>query len=160
MRDEHAAAPGRPTAGRLAAQLIVQSAALIGQEVALARAEIASTARRASKGGILLAAAAVAAGSAWLAFLAAMILGLGVALPLWAAALIIGGLLAGGAGLLAAAAWRRLARIPPGLPLTAQSVRDDLGELRRSALEADGRAGADSRAGADGRAGAAGRAER
>lgn len=146
VRDEHAAAPGRPTAGRLAAQLIVESAALAGQEVALARAEVASTGRRASKGAILLAAAAVAAASAWLAFLAAMILGISVALPPWAAALITGGVLAGCAGLLAAAGSRRLARIPRGLPLTAQSLRDDIEELRRSALEADGQAGATGRA--------------
>ena len=128
--------PGRPAVAQLVAQLVVQAAALIGQEAALARAELRITARQAVGGGILLTAAAVAGGSAWLAFLAAVILGIGVALPWWAAALITGGGLATVGGALAALAVRRLSRVPRGLPVAAGSLREDLRELQSAVRQA------------------------
>lgn len=130
MSEEPGAAPGRPAVGQLVAQLAVRAAALLGQEAALARAELRITARQAVGGGVLLTAAAVAGGSAWLAFLAAVILGIGVALPWWAAALITGGGLAALGGVLAALAVRRLSRVPRGLPVATGSLREDLRELQ------------------------------
>ena len=136
MSKEPGAAPGCPAAGQLIVQLAAQAAALLGQEAALARAELRITARQAVGGGILLTAAAVAAGSAWLAFLAAVILGIGVALPWWAAALITGGGLATLGGALAALAVRRLSRVPRGLPVAAGSLREDLRELQSAVRQA------------------------
>ena len=136
MSEEPGAAPGRPPVGQLLAQLAVQAAALLGQEAALARAELRITARQAVGGGILLTAAAVAGGSAWLAFLAAVILGIGVALPWWAAALITGGGLAALGGALAILAIRRLSRVPRGLPVAAGSLREDLRELQSAVRQA------------------------
>lgn len=130
MSEEPGAAPGRPAVGQLVAQLAVRAAALLGQEAALARAELRITARQAVGGGVLLTAAVVAGGSAWLAFLAAVILGIGVALPWWAAALITGGGLAALGGVLAALAVRRLSRVPRGLPVATGSLREDLRELQ------------------------------
>ena len=112
------------------------SPALLGQETALARAELRMTARQAVGGGILLAAAVALGGSAWLAFLAAMILGIGVALPWWAAALITGGGLAALGAALAALAVRRLSRVPRGLPVATESLREDLRELQSAVRQA------------------------
>ena len=87
-------------------------------------------------GGVLLTAAAVAGASAWLAFLAAIILGIGVALPWWAAALITGGGLAVLGGTLAGLAVRRLSRVPRGLPVVTGSLREDLRELQSAVRQA------------------------
>ena len=136
MSDQPGAPPRRPAAGQLAAELAVQAAALLGQETALARAELRMTARQAVGGGILLAAAVALGGSAWLAFLAAVILGIGVALPWWAAALITGGGLAALGAALAALAVRRLSRVPRGLPVATGSLREDLRELQSAVRQA------------------------
>jgi len=136
VSEQPRAPPRRPAVGELAAQLAVQAAALLGQETALARAELRMTARQAVGGGILLAVAMALGGSAWLAFLAAVILGIGVALPWWAAALITGGGLAALGGVLAALAVRRLSRVPRGLPVATESLREDLRELQSAVRQA------------------------
>lgn len=124
-----------PSVGMLAAQLGVQMGALAGQEVALAKAELRASARRAVSGGIPLAAAGLLGASAWLAALAAAILAVGVAVPLWAAALIVMALLGMLAGGLAAFGGRRLARMRPGLPLTAESIREGMHEITQRAKQ-------------------------
>ena len=136
MSEEPGAPSGRPAVGQLVTQLAVQGAALLGQEAALAQAELRITARQAVGGSVLLMAAAVAGGSAWLAFLAAIILGIGVALPWWAAALITGGGLAALGGALAGLAVRRLSRVPRGLPVVTGSLREDLQELQSAVRQA------------------------
>jgi hypothetical protein len=120
--------------GILSAELGVQAAAFLGQEVALAKAELRANARQAVRGSIPLAAAAVLGGSAWLAALAAAVLGISVALPAWAAALIIAAGLAAAGGLLALLAGRRLARVPAGLPLTAETLRQGMHDVAHRAL--------------------------
>jgi len=127
------AAAGDQGVGALAAQFGVQAAALAGQEVALAKAELRATARQAVRGGIPLTVAAVLGASAWLTGLAAAVLGVSEALPPWAAALVITAGLAALSGVLALLGGRRLARINPGLPLTAESIRQALRELRPGA---------------------------
>ena len=122
-----------PTVGTLSAQAGVQAAALLGQEAALARAELRATARQAVRGGIPLTAAAVLGGSAWLTGLAAAILGLSVALPAWAAALIIAAGLGAIGGVLAIVGGRRLGQVNPGLPITAESLRQAMHELAQRA---------------------------
>jgi membrane protein implicated in regulation of membrane protease activity len=107
-----------PTTRELAAQVAVQGAGLLGKG------------RQAGAGAVLLSAAAMLAGSAWLLLLAAAIAGIAVALPVWAAALLIAAALGAAGGLLALIATRRLRRARPGLPLTAESLRQDLAEIR------------------------------
>jgi hypothetical protein len=127
-------APPAPSAGQLAAELGVRTAALLGQEFALAKAELRATARRAGTGTTLLAAAAALGLSAWPLFLAASVAGIAVALPVWAAALIVGGGLATAAGVLALMAMRWLARARPWLPImTIDSIREDVRVARERA---------------------------
>jgi Putative Actinobacterial Holin-X, holin superfamily III len=122
-----------PPAHELAAQFVVQVAGLLGQEVALARAELGANARNMGTGTALFSVAAVLGLSAWLALVAGTIAGIAVALPVWAAALIV----AGGLGLLAsgilALAGRRMSRAFPPLPLTTDSIRRDLAEMKERA---------------------------
>ena len=112
MRREPLAPPSQ-SAGQLAAELGVRTATLVGQEFALAKAELRATARTAGTGATLLGAAGALGVSAWLVLLAAAVAGLAVVLPVWAAALIVFGVLALPAGLLAVLAARWLARARP-----------------------------------------------
>lgn len=133
MSQQAPSATHEPAAHELAAQFVVQVAGLLGQEVALARAELRANARNMGTGTALFSVAAVLGLSAWLALLAGSIAGIAVALPVWAAALIVaGGLGALASGILALAG-RRLSRALPPLPVTTDSIRRDLAEIRESA---------------------------
>lgn len=132
-RDGTRPAASLPGTSRLAAQVLVQGAELAGQEVALARAELRASARPAVRGGLLLAAGAALAGVGGLTLLATVIIAISLALPAWAATLIVGGALAAVGGALAAAGRKQLTRVSPGLPMTSRSIRDDLRELRAAA---------------------------
>ncbi len=106
-----------------------QLSELVREELALARAELFANARQAILGGGMFATAAVLGLSGWLAMIAAAIVGLAYAVPLWASALIVGGallLVAGALGMLGRA---RLARGTPPLSMTAANLRRDLAEL-------------------------------
>jgi hypothetical protein len=113
----------------LTAQLGEQLPRLVRDEVALAKAELFARGKQAKVGGSMFAAAAVVGLGGWLAMVAAAIAGLAGALPVWASALIIGVALAVAAGTLVALGRSRLARSVPPLPVTADSVRRELGEL-------------------------------
>jgi hypothetical protein len=122
---------GDLSARELAVRLGGQLSALVREELALARAELFASARKAFLGGALLAAAAFLGLTGWLALVAAAIAGIASALPLWASALIIGGALVLLAGALALLGRARLAKGAPPLSMTAASVRQDIGELTR-----------------------------
>jgi hypothetical protein len=113
----------------LAVRLGGQLSALVREELALARAELFTSARQAVLGGALLTTAAVLGLTAWLALVAAVIAGIARGLPLWASALVTGGALILMAGALAALGRARLAKGAPPLSMTAASVRKDIGEL-------------------------------
>lgn len=113
----------------LTAQLGEQVTRLIRAETALARASLFASARQAVMGGGLLGAAAVVGLGAWLALVAAAVAGIAEGLPVWASALIVGGVLGLLAGGLALLGRGRLTRTAPPLKMTADSVRQDLGEL-------------------------------
>ena len=138
MSDGHAgggaaSSPHQPSSSELAAEAVVQMGGLLGQEIALARAELRAHARHLGVGGTMLAASGLVGVTAWLILLAAAVAGIAVALPVWAAALIVGGGLAILGGGIAAAGGIRLSRAMPPLPMTTESVRRDLTELRERA---------------------------
>lgn len=117
---------------QLTAELGRQLSQLLRDEVALARAEIFARARQAVTGGGLLATAALLGLTGWLVLVAAAVAGIAVVLPVWAAALIIGGFLVLVAGALALQGRRRLRSVPP-LTLTAQSIRRDVAVVKEKA---------------------------
>lgn len=112
------------TTRELTSQLGGQLSRLIREEAALAKAELFASARQSVLGSSLLAGGIVLGGTCWLVLVAAAVAGVAVALPVWAAALIIGGAFAAIAGLLALAGLRRLRRGSPPLTMTIDSVRE------------------------------------
>jgi hypothetical protein len=133
VSEEQASAPGGPSSGTLAAQAMVQFGGLVGQEIALARAELRAQGRHFGMGAALLGTAGFLGFTAWLVLVGAAIAGIAVALPGWAAALIVGGSLALAAGGAAALGGRRFSRVSPPLPQTVESIRRDLREIREKA---------------------------
>jgi Flp pilus assembly protein TadB len=131
---EQAGPTGRNISAReLAGQLGGQVPQLLRDELALARAELFARARQAALGGGMFAAAALLGLTGWLVLVAAGIAGTAIVLPVWAAALIVGGVLLLTGGVIAARAARRLSRGVPPLPLTADSIRRDVREIRERA---------------------------
>jgi Flp pilus assembly protein TadB len=121
------------SARELAGQLGGQVSQLLRDELALARAELFTRARQAALGGGMLATAALLGLTGWLGLVAAGIAGITVVLPVWAATLIVGGVLLLTSGVIAARAARRLSRGVPLLPLTADSIRRDVREIKEKA---------------------------
>jgi len=99
---------------------------LLTQELRLAKAEMATKAKRAGKGAGLLGAAGITGLFALAAFSAAAILGLAVVLPAWLAAAIVGGVYAVIAGGFAAAG---RAGVRSATPLFPQDTVRTLGSL-------------------------------
>jgi membrane protein implicated in regulation of membrane protease activity len=120
------------SARELTAQLGGQLSRLVREELALAKAELSANGRQAALGGGLFASAGVVGHTAWLVMAAAAVAGISVVLPVWAAALIVGGALAVVATVLAALGRRRLRRAEPPLRMTTESVRKDVAELAAS----------------------------
>lgn len=127
----------------LTSRLGEQVTTLARAEIALAKAELFARGRQAVMGGGLFGAAGVAGLGGYLALIAAAIAGIAVALPVWAAALIVGAALTGLAGILALSGRRRVARGLPPLPVTTDTVRRDVAEL----TSRNGHGGRDTRVG-------------
>jgi Putative Actinobacterial Holin-X, holin superfamily III len=124
------------TTRELAAQLGEQMSQLVKDEIALAKAETFASARQGARGGGMFSGAALTGLTGWLALVAAAIAGIALALPVWAAALIIGAALAACAGVLARLGIRCFKRGTPPLKMTADSIRDDLNDLATSVRRA------------------------
>ncbi|GGW85717.1 phage holin family protein [Streptomyces lomondensis] len=128
VRDEH------HSVGELVGQAAEQLSRLVRQEVALAKEELAEKGRRAGRGGGLLGAAGAVAYAGLLALAGAGVAALSLVLPVWAAALIVTGVLFVIAGVLAAAGRGQLRRAAPPTPEEALgSVRADVEEIRERA---------------------------
>ncbi|MEU0580818.1 MULTISPECIES: phage holin family protein [Streptomyces] len=124
VRDEH-------SVGELVGQATEQISRLARQEVALAKEELAEKGRRAGVGGGMLGAAGAFGYAGLLALAATGIAALDLVLPLWAAALIITGVLFAIAGVLALTGRGQLRRATPPKPeRTLGSVKADVEEIK------------------------------
>ncbi len=122
----------------LVRRAIDQVQTLVRDEVALAKAELAAKARSAAMGGGLFGGAAILGLYGGGALIAGAVLALALALPAWAAALIVGGVLLLLAGLLALAGRSRLRRAGPPVPEEAVAgVRADLRAVADAANSRD-----------------------
>jgi hypothetical protein len=122
---------GEVSARELTVRLGEQAGVLLRREIALAKAELFAKARQAAMGGGLLTTAALLGLTGWLALVAAAIAGIATALPVWAAALIVGAALLALAGVLARPGLRHLSAGAQPPRLTAQSLRRDVEVLRK-----------------------------
>lgn len=119
------------SARELTAQLAGQLSRLVSEELALAKAEMFASARQAVLGSGLLAGAAVAGLTVWLAMAAALTAGIALAIPVWAALLSTSAIYTTVGGALALLGRRHLKTGAP-LRMTAESVRKEFTELAAS----------------------------
>ncbi|MER5754653.1 phage holin family protein [Streptomyces sp. NPDC002088] len=121
----------RRSVAELVGQATEQLSRLVRQEVILAKEELTEKVRRAGRGGGLPGAEGAVAYAGLLALAGAATAALSLTLPVWAAALIVTGVLFVFAGLPAATGRARLRRAAPPTPEEALgSVRADVEEIR------------------------------
>ena len=107
-------------------QLSEETATLVRQEIDLAKAEVTVKAKRGGLGAGALGAAGLIGLYSLAALTACLIAALAVALPVWAAALIVTGVFAPIAGGLALVGRRQLsAAMPPTPVATVDTVKED-----------------------------------
>jgi hypothetical protein len=127
----HRTADGHHSVGVLVGQATEQVSLLVRQEVALAKAELAEKGRRAGRGGGLLGAAGAVGYVGLMALSGTGVAALSLALPVWAAALIVTGVLFAVAAVLALTGRAQLKRAAPPTPAQAiDSVRADVEEIK------------------------------
>ncbi|MGA4848135.1 phage holin family protein [Streptomyces sp. G5(2025)] len=130
---DHSQDRGSPqhSVGQLVERATAQLSELVRQEMRLATREMAAKSKRAGRGGGLLGAAGAVAYVGLMALAATAIAALSLALPVWAAALIVTGVLFAVAGVLAVMGRGQLARAVPPVPEEAiESVRADVEEIK------------------------------
>ena len=111
-----------------------QTKSLISQELNLAKLELGAKAKSAGTGAGVLAGAAVLGYFAVMVLLAAAVLGLAHAVPDWAAALIVAGVLLLIAAVLALLGKRRLTKaLPPAPEKTIASTKADVAAVKAAA---------------------------
>ncbi|MFF3029648.1 phage holin family protein [Streptomyces rubiginosohelvolus] len=125
---------GDEPVGVLVSRASQQISELVREEMQLARSEMAEKGRRFGKGGGLFGAAGFVGILASQALVATCIAALALALPLWAAALIVTAVLAAVAGATALAGKKQIARAgTPAPEQTIDSVKADLAEVKERA---------------------------
>jgi hypothetical protein len=116
----------RPLA-ELMKTLADQTATLVRQEIDLAKAEFSEKGKKAGQGAGMFGGAGVIGFLALAALTAAAILGLATALPDWLAALIVGLVYAGVAGVLALQGRNKVQEAGPPIPeQTVDTVKEDV----------------------------------
>ncbi|MFJ9023167.1 phage holin family protein [Streptomyces sp. NPDC102259] len=133
-RDDGRHSDGNRTVGELVDQATEQLSRLVRQELALAKHEFTEKGRRAGRGGGLLGGAGAFGYAGLLALAGTAVAALSLALPVWAAALIVTAVLFVIAGVLAALGRGQLRKAAPPTPEeTLGSVRADVEEIRERA---------------------------
>ena len=126
-------------ARELVKQLAEETGNLVRQEIELARTEVATKARQAGVGLGEIGAAGVVGLYAFGALTACVIAALALAVPVWAAALIVASVYGLCAGALAMIGRRQLGRgLPPTPERTQQTIKEDL-EWARTRKPSSGR---------------------
>ena len=96
----------------------------------LAQKELVQSAKHAGAGAGLFGAAGLLAFFGLASLIAAAIAGLAVALPTWAAALIVGAALLAAAGVAALISRKQTKEVTPAAPQTVESVKQDIKEVK------------------------------
>lgn len=112
--------------GDLFAELSRQMSALVRQEVNLAKAEMTQKAREVGKEAGFMAAGGAVAYAGFLVILAGLVLLLGVWLPMWVSALIVGVIIAGIGGFLVVRGKERLTKVSVMPQETADTLKENV----------------------------------
>jgi hypothetical protein len=105
---------------------------LVRSEVRLARAEVREEAGLVLWAGMWLGLGVAGAMAAGMLLLWSVVFGLALVLPMWAATLVTGGVMAGVAFALCVVGRQRLAGIRPGPDRAIESIKEDLEWLKQS----------------------------
>lgn len=117
----------RHPVGELLGDLVDDATSLIGHELELAHAEVSAEISRARQGAAAFGVAAVFGLCALGALTAAAVIGLGLVMEMWLAALIVGGALIAIAAIAGAVGRARMARVAPPVPRRAmRNIKRDL----------------------------------
>ncbi len=116
--------------GELISQLSSQTSRLVRDEMRLAQKELLRSAKHAGAGAGLFGAAGLLAFFGLASLITAGIAALALALPTWAAALIVGAALFAVAGVAALVSRRQTKKATPAAPQTVASVKKDIQELK------------------------------
>jgi Putative Actinobacterial Holin-X, holin superfamily III len=99
---------------------------IVRSEIRLAKVEIRQEVRRAASSGVWIAAGIVGVVSAWIFLLWTLAYALATRMPMWAATLVVAGVMAAAAVVLIAGGVRRAKRIQPIPERTVESVKENL----------------------------------
>lgn len=128
------AVESRPAAdasiGELMGQLSTQTSRLVRDELRLAQKEFQESAKHAGIGAGLFSVAGLLAFFGFATLITAGIAALALVLPVWAAALIVGGVLFLAAGIAALVGRKQTDEVTPAAPRTVQTVKADIDELK------------------------------
>lgn len=116
--------------GELMSQLSSQLSRLVRDEMQLAQKEIEQSAKRAGIGAGLFGAAGILALLGLASLIASAIAAVALALPVWAAALIVGAALFAAAGAAALLSKRQADDVAPAAPLTVANVKKDVQKVK------------------------------
>ncbi|MFV8171769.1 hypothetical protein B7435_21695 [Mycolicibacterium peregrinum] len=116
----------------LLGQLQQQTTRLIRDELRLAQREFQESARHAGLGAGLMSAAGLLAVLGLMTVVAAAVAAIALALPVWAAALIVAAVLFLGAGVAALVSRSQAKQVPPPASQSVDSVKQDLDELKEA----------------------------
>jgi len=116
--------------GELMSQLSAQTSRLVRDEMRLAQKELQESAKHAGIGAGLFSAAGLVAVFGLGSVIAAAIAALSLALPVWAAALIVAVVLFAVAGVAGLVSKKQLDQASPTPEMTVANVRQDIHELK------------------------------
>lgn len=123
----------QPSLGELFGELATQTGTLVRKEVELARVEMTGKAKDAGRNAAIAATGGAVVLLGTMALLAALILGLGMFVPLWASALIVGAAVTGVGAVLAAKGIRAFGAIEVAPRQTMQTLEENKQWLREQA---------------------------
>ena len=99
---------------------------MVRSEIRLARVEIRDEVGRTVSSGVWIAAGAISTVIAWIFLLWTLVYALATRMPLWAATLVVGGVMAAAAAVLLMVGIRRIQRVQPIPKRTVESVKENL----------------------------------
>lgn len=116
--------------GELMSQLSAQTSRLVRDELRLAQKEFQESAKHAGIGAGLLSVAGLFAFLGLATVIAAAVAALSLALPVWAAALIVALVLFVIAGIAALVSKKQADEVTPAAPRTVETVKADIQEVK------------------------------
>lgn len=111
--------------GELFSELAQKTGTLVRKEVELASVEMTAKAKVAGREAVLVAGGGAITMLGAMALMAALILGLGAFMPLWAAALVVGTIVTGSGGMVAAHGIRALKGIERAPRQTMETLEEN-----------------------------------